>query len=526
MKFFTLASLFILLFAPAGRAQAGGPLRIAGVGPYPNAAPGQIVELRVEGIDARFMSPPGDDVLRILLTQDGSTRTAGARTATPVMVREGQPAAGTVSPVGLKAFTGLTFVVPKGLRAGEAEVVVSYRGRKSAPFKLNVVERPQRPVVGGAPIKTISPASLPAPMPAGSRATRADLGLRFERGARAVELHVRPLADPEDAEAGVLVRFKQGGAFYDANARVVHREGGREDLPNGGFRLMPPRDVLEVDVPEMLAPGEAELEITLRAAGQTGEAALVPVTVTDAGRAFESPKEAAPRMLSVSPRRVGTGQALLISVDRRRALDPDPSKVEVVFETPDGSWSYKAKPEVNSALRDPDGSPDRPVLLIVRVPKQMTGDVRVRLRNPAREEYAGAASEPAQVEVLGEPVAPEVTGAAEASEAEISQLRQLTAAQSPDPRLRPIYDPSARYVSIRGTGFDPNPKFLRVRMEQEGRAAVTLEREDFAVYGHGSVIVRVPKELRAGALRVTVENRGASGYSAPAAATLQLPERR
>lgn len=525
MKFLTLALLCILLCAPAGLAQADAAPHIAGVGPYPNAAPGQIVELRVEGIDARLTSPQEGDALRILLTQDGSTRAAAARTATPVMVRERRPGAAAGSPVGMKSFTGLTFVVPKGLRAGEAEVVVSYRGRRSAPFKLNVVERPLRPVVGGAPVKTISPASLPAPTPAGSRATRANLGLKFERGARAVELHVRPLTDPEDPEAGVHVRFKQGGAFYDADARVVHREGGREGLPNGGFRLMPPRDVLEVDVPETLAPGEAELEITLRAAGRTGEAALVPVTVTDAERAFESPKDAAPRMLAVSPRRLGTGQALLISVERRRALDPDPSKVEVVFETPDGAWSHKARPETNSAARDPNTPPDAPVLLVVRVPKQLNGDVRVRLRNPAREEYAGAASEPAQIEVLAEPFAPEVAGAAEANESEVSQLRRLTAAQSPDPRLRPIYDPSARYASIRGTGFDPNPKFLRVRMEQEGRS-VTLERADFAVYGHGAIIVRVPKEFRAGAVRVTVENRGASGYSAPAAATLQLSERR
>jgi hypothetical protein len=526
MKFSALAPLFILLSATAGLAQAEGALRIAGVGPYTDVAPGQIVELRVEGFDERFIAPPSDGGLRILVTQDGSTRAAAARTAAPVIVREGPPAAGAGSSVGMKTFTGVTFVVPKGLRAGEAEVVVSYRGRRSAPFKLNVVERPQRPVVGGAPIKTISPASLPAPMPAGSRASRERLGLKFERGAKGVEIFVRPLADPEDPEAGVQVRFKQGGAFYDANARVVHRRGGREEMPNGGFRLMPPRDVLEVDVPELLAPGEAELEITLRAAGQAGEAALVPVTVTDAERAFESPKEAAPRMLAVSPRRVGTGQALLISVDRRRALDPDPSKVEVVFETPDGAWSYKAKPEVNTAVRDPGMPPDAPVLLIVRVPKQMTGDVRVRLRNPAREEYAGAASEPAQVEVSGEPVAPEVSGAAEASEAEVSQLRRLSAEQSRDPRVRPVYDPSARYVSIRGTGFDPNPKFVRVRMEQEGQAAVTLDRRDFAIYSHGSIIVRAPKGFRAGAVRVTVENRGASGYSAPAAATLQLSERR
>ncbi|HWS86373.1 MAG TPA: hypothetical protein VN282_05400 [Pyrinomonadaceae bacterium] len=525
MKFITLATLLLALFAPDCLAQAEGALRIAGVGPYPNVAPGQIVELRVEGVGEHLYAPPPGDALRILVTQDGATKAARARAVGSVRLREN---AGASAPDGfsMKSYQAMTFVVPKGLRAGEAEVVVSFRGRESAPFKLNVVERPLRPLVGGTAIRTLSPAALPAPVPAAAPGRRANPGLRFERGAKGVEIHVRPLADPDDAEAGVAVRFKQGGAFYDANARVVHREGGREDLPNGGFRLMPPRDVLLLDVPEMLAPGEAELEVALRAAGQTGEAALVPVTVTDAERAFESPKEAAPRMLMVTPRRVGAGQALMISVDRRRALEPDPSKVSVVFESLDGAWSVKVKPEMNSAVREPNGPPDAPVLLLARAPKQFTGEVRVRLLNPAREEYAGAASEPAQVEILSEPVAPAVSEVAEAGEAEISQLRRLTAAQPADPRLRPIYDPSARYVSIRAAGLDPNPAFLRVRMEQEGRDPVTLERRDFAVYSSNALIVRAPKGFRAGTVRVTVENRGANGYSAPVVRTFELSERR
>jgi hypothetical protein len=523
MKLITLALVCLLLFAPAAFAQANGAPRIAGIGPSPYAAPGQIVELRVEGLGEQFISPPPGDALRILVTQDGSTKTASARTASPVMVRETTPP-GAPGSGGLKPFQGLTFVVPRGLHAGEAEVVVSFRGRKSEPFKLNVVERPQRPLVGGAPIRSIAPATLPAPTHSRTPATRPDLGLKFERGAKGVELHVRPLPDPEDPESGVNVRFKQGGAYYEANARVVHREGGREDLHNGGFRLSPARDVLIVDVPDLLAPGEAELEVTLRAAGQTGDAALVPVTVTDAARAFESPKEAAPRMLAVSPRRVGAGQALMISVDRRRSLDPEPSKAAVVFEAQDGT-RHTVKPEMNSAVREPGGSPDLPVLLIVRAPEGLTGAARVRLLNPARADYEGAESEPAEVEIVSEPVAPEVTSVAEASEAELAQLRRLAEAQSRDPRVRPVYESSARYISIRGTGFDPNPQFLRVRLEQEGREAVTLGRGDFSLYSHGGVIVRMPKGFRPGVVRVSVENRGADGFSAPSVRTFELSMR-
>jgi hypothetical protein len=531
MRFAAVRPLFAALFGlnclAHAAAQSAGALRIAEVGPYDRAVPGQIIELRVEGFDERFITPPPGDALRILLTQDGSTLTARARTATPTMVRESRPAqdGGAPGPVGMKAYQSLTFVVPRGLHAGEAEVVVSYRGRKSAPFKLNIVERPSHPVVGTTPIVSIAPASLPPPPRAGSAATRSSMGLKFERGAKGVEMYVRPLADPDDAEAGVVVRFKQGGAFYDAGARVVHREGGRENMPNGAFRLMPTRDVLQIDVPEMLAPGEAELEVSLRAAGQTGEPVLVPVTVTDAERAFESPKEAAPRVLAVAPRRLGAGQALMISVDRRRALDPDPDKTVVVFETPDGAWSFKAKPEKMSAARAQAAAPDAPVLLIVRAPKQVTGDVRVRLHNPALADYEGASSESAQIEIVAEPVAPEVQGVAEASAAELSQLRQISAAQAADARVRPAYEQGVRYASIRATGLDPDPKYLRVRMEQEGRGAVTLERGDFALYANGAVIVRVPKGFGAGTVTVSVENRGASGYSTPVVKTFELSAR-
>jgi hypothetical protein len=531
MRLAILASFFAIVFAlsaPApATAQTDGALRIAGVSLYDRAAPGQIMELRVEGFGERFTSPPENGELRVLLTQDGATQTAAARTAAPMFVREnpaagGPPAPGDAPP-GMKAFQGVGFVVPRGLHAGAAEVVVEYRKQRSAPFKLNIVERPLRPVVGGASIVTISPASLPPPPRRGDPAS--SLGLRFERGAKGVELHVRPLSDPEDTEAGVLVRFRQGGAVHDAEARVVHREKKTETLPNRGLRFSPARDVLEVDVPDTLSTGEAEMEVRLRAAGQTGEAATVPVTITDAERAYEAPAAAAPRALSVTPRRVGAGQPLMVSVDRRRTLDPNPSQAVVVFESPDGAWSYKVKPEMNGAVRDPDRGPDAPVLLIARVPKQFTGAVRVRLLNPARAEYEGGTSEPAQIEVVAEALAPELLGVAEASPAELAQLRQITAAQQSAGIPARQFDPARRYVSIRANGLDYNPRFLRVRMEQDGRGSFTLGPGDFPLFSNNSMVVRVPKEIGAGAVRVTVENRGANGYSAPAVKTFELPAR-
>lgn len=517
MKLVALASLFLLLCAPAGFAQPAGGLRISSVFPYDRVVPGQIVEVLVENMGEQLLGPPPGDALRILLTQDGATKTASARTANPGMVRDTAP--GAPSPGELKPLHAVSFVVPRGLRAGEAGLVVSFRGRKSPPFKLNVVERPQRPLVALTSIVGITPAAVAPQSPQ-------RMGAKFERGAKGVEMRVMPLADPEDAEAAVVVRFKQGGTFHDAAARVVHHAAESRTLPGGGSSRMSPRDVLEVDVPELLSTGEAEMEVSLRAGGLTGEAAVVPVVITDAGRAFESPKEAAPRVLSVSPRRVGAGQALHISVDRRRALEPDPSKVLVVFESPDGASSRSVAPEINSALLTSSMPPDAPVFLVLRAPKQMTGDVRVRVRNPARADYEGAASEPVTVEIVAEPIAPEVESVAEASEAELSQLREIAAARASDSRARPAFGPGVRYVSIRATGLDPDPGHLRVRFEQEGRGAVTLERSDFALYSNGALVVRLPKGFGAGRVSLSVENRGANGYSAPVVKNFDLPERR
>lgn len=526
MRFTILAVALSLALAgaPDTRAQDETTLRVAPLMYSGQVVPGEIVELRVEGLGQRFTSPPAGGELQVEVTQDGSTQTVAARTATPVFVREaGAGAQGVDGAGGMKAYQSLSFVVPRGLHAGEAEAVVTYRRLRSAPLKLTVVDRPPRPVVGGAPIVSIGPSSLVLPPRAGGAPSIP--GLRLERGAKKVELHVRPLFDPEDSDASVLVRFRQGGAYYDAPARVVHYDGGTQNLPGGGVRLASARDVLEVEVPEMLAPGAAELEVSLRAGAQTGDAATLPVTITDAERAYESPKESAPRLLSVTPRRVGAGQALMISVDRRRALDPDPSKVRVVVEAQDGT-RYTIKPEMNSAARRPDTPPDAPVLLVARTTDRIIGPATVRLLNPAREEYAGASSEPAPVEIVEEAQSPRLVSVAESTKAELAQLRQLYQAQSSAGREFTPYDPSARYLTIRADGLDYNPRFLRVRLEQEGRDAVTLGPGDFSLFTAGAVIVRVPNQLAAGATRVTVENRGERGYSAPAVMTFELPARK
>ena len=98
MRISALATLFALSLARPCLAQSEGALRIAEVLPYDRAVPGQIVELSVDGFTERLISPPPGDALKILLTQDGSTLTARARTAAPTLVRVSPPASGGGAP--------------------------------------------------------------------------------------------------------------------------------------------------------------------------------------------------------------------------------------------------------------------------------------------------------------------------------------------------------------------------------------------------------------------------------------------
>ena len=80
MKLKAFASLLLLLVvAHTVEAQNANALRIAEVGPYDSAAPGQIMELRVEGFGERFTSPPGDE-LKVRITQGSTSLVATART--------------------------------------------------------------------------------------------------------------------------------------------------------------------------------------------------------------------------------------------------------------------------------------------------------------------------------------------------------------------------------------------------------------------------------------------------------------
>ncbi|HYR74856.1 MAG TPA: hypothetical protein VEM96_03350 [Pyrinomonadaceae bacterium] len=499
------ALLLILMGYAAAAAQNAERVRISRIVPYDKGVPGQILEFQVEGLagGANTTMLPLED-FQIEVTQDGIKQTIRARVVSPTITRETNPD-GTVGEV--KRLQNVGFVVPQGLHPGEVEVRLSYHDQHSDPVRLTIVERPLRPVVASVPIITITPANVPAAPRPGTRVS--DLGWRFERDSK-TELHVSPLVDPDDPNSAVLIRFKQGDAWFEGDARVVHRPRTTEQLDRG-VRFLPARDVLELNVPAGLSMGPAEIEIKERANGQESDPVVLKVQIVDSTRSAEAPAENAPRLLSVTPQRIGAGQTLMLAVDYLRTLNPDPAQTLIMIEQ--GTARYVVKPDTNSATQMPNWTPDSPVLLMAHATRQIIGPAQIRIFNSLRGEQGGL-SAPKSIEIVDEVLPPEVTSVAESTDADLAQLRQMYEIQHQADRPFPEYDPKRVYFTIRGGGFDPNPRLVRVTLEQNGRRAV-LTYADFSFYGGSFLILRVPQGFTAGRLIVSIEHRGLDSFSAP-----------
>jgi hypothetical protein len=194
---------------------------------FDKAVPGQIMEVQIEGLGGAppaKLLPSAD--FQVEVTQDGVKQPAKVRLVLPSMTRV-KNADGSFGD--MKGFQSVSFVVPHGLHSGVADVVVLYQGMQSEPLKLTVLDRPLRPTVGGPAIMTMSPISLPVPAP-GTRMT--DMGWRFERDSKA-QLFLKPLVDPDDPAAAILIRFKQGNQFYEAPAHVLHQPERTERSARG-----------------------------------------------------------------------------------------------------------------------------------------------------------------------------------------------------------------------------------------------------------------------------------------------------
>src|SRR6266404_2388460 len=442
--------------------------------------------------------------------QDGVKQQVRPRLVLPTIsrTRNSDGTMGEMTP-----FQNVSFVVPHGLHPGDVQVALLYQSRQSNVMTLTIVDRPLRPVIAGPPVMTMSPSSL-TPPPPGTRIT--DMGWRFERDSK-IQLHLKPLTDPDDPGAAILIHFKQGDSVYDATARVMH-QSQRVERTSRGVAFLPPRDFLEVEIPPGLTMGPADMEIRLRANGAESDPMTVKVQITDSTRSAEAPVLNAPRILSATPRRVGAGQALILSVDYLRTLAPDPSQTLVLIEHDTGR--YIVKPESNTALRGPNKSPDAPVVLIVRPTREIIGQAQVKVFNSLRGEQGGV-SPAVPIEIVEEALPPEIISVGESTDADLSHLRETYEVERRAGRPFKPYDPQSRYLTIRGRGIDPNPRFVRIALEQNGES-VTLGLADFSYSSVELLLVRLPKMATSGPVKISIVNVGSEGFSVPVTRDFEL----
>jgi len=133
-------------------------------------------------------------------------------------------------------------------------------------------------------------------------------------------------------------------------------------------------------------------------------------------------------------------------------------------------------------------------------------------------------SAPVPLEIVDEVLPPEVSGVAESTDAELDRLRQMYAAQKEAGKEFHAYDPNRRYLTIRAHGVDYNPKFVRITLEQADKK-FTLSPNDFSLFSNDALIVRLPKELKGGNVKVTIENFGGDRYSTPVTKSFALETR-
>lgn len=156
---FLLLALLTVTTAITVRPQQS--FNVDSIKPYNKAVPGQVMEVLIEGLtsDATPIVLPATD-FKVEVSQDGVTQTAKVRIVKFSMIREMNPESSnrnTVDFAGMKMrpYQAVSFVVPKGLHPGPAEVVASYKGQRGNAIAMEVVEKPLRPVVGSMSVITV-----------------------------------------------------------------------------------------------------------------------------------------------------------------------------------------------------------------------------------------------------------------------------------------------------------------------------------------------------------------------------------
>ena len=494
----------------------------ASIKPFDKAVPGQVMEVLIEGLTsgpAPIVLPETDFNVEVL--QDGVSHKARIRITKFTMMADTTPDASNkntlhLSGKKLRNYQSVSFVVPKGLRPGPAEVVASYKGERANAVGMEIIEKPLKPVLGTTSVIAAGGVPLEVPM----KLEGNDLGWRLERGAN-TRLSVNPLVDPDDPNSAVLIRFKQDGNDYDAVTRIISNPS-RVLNRGSGVGFVAAREDLQVEVPAALMLGKAQVEIRLKANDQLSDPVILTATITDRTRAAEVPNVNAPRVLLVTPKRVGAGQLLTISVDQLRTLEPSPKDVRVIVEQ--NKARYLAKIEQNSALIGPSKDPDAPVGILVRTRRHFIGRVQILVINPSLGEETGT-SAPVDVEIVDQVLPPEVISVGESTDADLERLKQMYEIQRQAGKEFPAYDPARRYLTIRARGVDQNPKFVRITLEHTDRKH-TLSHNDFSFYSADAVIVKLPEDLNSGKVKLTIENSDGDRYSTPVTQSFVLQPRR
>ncbi len=491
------------------------------------AAFGQMMELKLEGVDDQIMPIPADK-FEVMVRQNGVTHQAKVRSASSFMIpakmiakappsdESRSKAVDSIEQIdGMKNFHIVLFTIPQKLVEGVASVIVTYRGRQSDEFNFHVVSRPLTPKIIVS-IKTVT--SSPHMMPNAPNIEKSRLpNLTFERG-RETELDIKPLIDPETPDSAVLVTFRQGTSSFETTAKVTRHEGVEQRA--GSVAFAPPRYDVTVKAPEGLLAGAVQLEVRLRANGQTSDAGSINAVVTDAASGTDNPADVAPLITGLDRSTIGIGQAFYISINDAQRLGPDPSKTLVILEQ--DSSRIELKPDSNSALHFKSQGFSAPAMLLVRVGKELTGKVTVKVYNPARGEQAGM-SAGVLIDIINEVLPPTVENITEASKQDIALLKALREQALKAGYDFKEYDPEARYVAIQATGLDPNPNFLRVQFEQGGQKFI-LKFSDFSVTANGRNVVRLPASIKPGEVQVTIQNLGAGRMSKAVIYTFEVTQ--
>ncbi|MEW6211917.1 MAG: hypothetical protein AB1631_26410 [Acidobacteriota bacterium] len=497
------AIIFLLAFAPVR--SIAQEVRIESIFPYNTVVSGQIVRLVATGVGERSLyEQVSQDGFKVQITQDGATHEAKIGSVGSSMWSIGSPPA-------MNLCRSIDFIIPRGLHEGDAQLTLIHQKRRSSPLALQILSRPARPQVLHVMkiVDITGPSSGDLP---GLKQGNSPL-IRFETG-RESALGVQPLIDPDQEDAAILVTFKQGGQSREVQAKVVYYRANEQAM------ISPPRYEARVRAPEGFTPGEAELEVRIRANGQLSEPEKLTVLLVTPKLAAGYTEGVAPRLVNISPSKVGVGQSVMISVESRKSLGPNLTKTLIVLEQ--NGRRYRIKPELNSATNLPAALAEAGVLLIGRIGGEVTGKVEVKVLNPSHGEEAGL-SEGLPLEILDEVLPPENVSVHQSSDIELGPLRQIHEVMQRTRGTSP-YEPGARYLTIQAAGLDYNPDYVRIEIEQNGRV-VRLKKEDFSLSIPRMMIVRLPDSIKSGQTQVSISNQVKDRVSEPVKRTLEISER-